>query len=196
MEISEYHKKYAALSDEEIERKIQIKKEELMDLRAEAQLETDSQECNVAVIGCGDRRLIKKHQELFSEFCGKPVTITTLDIVVDHLAGEENVIQHDCVEPLPGGPYDITFGHLMLRFVRGEQQWSVLKNTYDALKPGGLAIQVLDFLDFTTESPTLPNGLHSVQLRKFQDQMDAEGMPFVEVTAAKGLILALKKPLQ
>lgn len=195
MKISDYHQKYAALPDEEIDRKADNKKEELMALQAVAQLETSSEPCDVAVIGCGDKRLIEKHRQIFSEFCGKPINMTTIDIVVDHLAGEENVMQHDCVEPIPGGPYDITYGHVMLRFVRAAQQWSVIQNCYDALKPGGLAIQILDFLDFTTESELLPNGLYSVPLRKYQDKMDELGMPFVEVSAKKGLVLAVKKPL-
>ncbi len=195
MELSDYHIKYASLPEEEIEKRAAYKKEELFALEGEMKPESGSEIYDVAVIGCGDRRMIQKHRDIFSEFCGRPVNLTTFDITIDHLTGEENVIQHDCAEPLPGGPYDLTYGHVMLRFVHPDHQWNVIKNTYDALKPGGISIQVLDFLDFTTESKRLPNGLYSVPLREYQNRMDDEGMPFVEVMAKKGLVLAVKKPL-
>jgi SAM-dependent methyltransferase len=194
MGLSDYHIKYASLPDEEIENRAKYKKEELLALCNELKLETNSQSCDVAVMGCGDKRLIAKHQEIFSEFCGRPVKIITFDVTIDHLSGANNVIQHDCIDPLPGGPYDIVYGHVLLRFIHPDHQWGVIKNTYDVLKPGGLSIQILDFLDFTTESKRLPNGLYSVPLRKYEEQMDAEGMTFIEVTAKKGLVLAIRKP--
>ncbi|MFH1047951.1 MAG: hypothetical protein V1738_06655 [Patescibacteria group bacterium] len=195
MELSDYHKKYAALPDEEIRKRISYKKEELAVLLNEIKLATAGETVDVAVIGCSDRRMVKLHQEIFFDFTARRVNLTTFDITIDHLAGESNVIQHDCVEPLPSGPYDITYGHVVLRFVHRDHQWDVIKNTVNALKPGGLAIHVLDFLDFTTESERLPNGLYSVPLRDYERQLTAEGLPFVEVTASKGLVLAIKKPL-
>lgn len=192
MLISHYHQQYIDQSDEEIQRKADVKELELKAIFTQVSLQTDSVVVKVAVLGCGDKRLIVHHQRLFEKITGKPVELTTFDIATDHLEGAERVIKHDCTLPLPEGPYDITYAHVLLKFIETESQWDLIKNSYYALKPGGLAIHVLDQEDYQTEEPRLKDGLNSVPLLKWEEKLKEEGIKFLEIPVKYGLALVLQ----
>ena len=109
MTLSQYHQKYTNQSDTEIQNRTNEKKLELSEIFKEVQLKTSDEFVRVAVLGCGDKRYVGKHKEIFEGLLERPVEITTFDIVVDHLQGEENVMQHDCTLALPKSPFDITY---------------------------------------------------------------------------------------
>lgn len=194
MTLTTYHQKYTEQPDAEILNRANEKRRELSAIFEQVQLKTADDITRVAIVGCGDKRFIKYHEEIFESFIKKPVEITTFDITVDHLAGEDNVIQHDCTLPLPNGPFDITYAHVLLRFIGTKRQWDLIKNSIDALKSGGLAIHLLDKEDYETEEPKLSNGLFSVPLDKWKAKLDELGIEYREIPVKYGLALvALKK---
>lgn len=191
MSISTYHKKYIAQSDEEISNKADEKRNELLAIFKKNQLKTNTQPVRIAVLGCGDKRLIKHHREIFSTILEKPVDIITFDLTIDHLLGENNVFQHDCTMPLPNGPFDITYGHVVLRFIETQKQWDLIKNSYEALNNGGLAIHVLDREDYETKTAQLDNGLFSVPLDEWGGKLSELDIPFTTIELKYGLALVI-----
>lgn len=191
MTFSPYHQKYANQPDAEVQKRVNEKRRELSAIFAQVQLETMGRPVRIAVVGCGDKRCIHWHKEIFENLLKRPVEITTFDIVIDHLQGEENVFQHDCTLPFPGSPFDITYAHVLLRFIEIEKQWDLIQNSFHALKPGGLAIHLLDTEDYETETPTLPNGLFPVPLKKWEAKLDELGIEYKEIPVNYGLALVV-----
>jgi len=183
--LDEYHQKYAKRSDEEMNDRIAEKEKELVLIRDAINPEFSSDKLDIAVVGCGERRFVAGHREIFARVFDKPVKITTFDVTIDHLAGEENIAQHDCTQPLPGGPYDITFAHVLLRFIPKDKQWSLVQNSFNALKAGGIAIHVLDPEDYeTTELVDLP---------VIEENLKIEGISSEKVKLSIGQALVLIK---
>lgn len=193
MALSAYHQKYSNQPDSEVQNRTNEKKQELVKIFEHVQLNSTSNTAKVAVIGCGDKRFVKHHKVIFQDILKKPVVIFTFDITIEHLEGEKNVVQHDCTQPLPDGPFDITYAHVLLRFIETDRQWDLIKSSYDALKPGGLAIHVLDKEDYETEEPKLSNGLYSVPLNKWTKQLDELGVNHKLVPVEYGSALVLVK---
>lgn len=193
MSLSPYHQKYSHQSDAEIANRANEKKLELSEIFSQAKLETASDPVRIAVVGCGDKRFIQHHKEIFESFLQRAVEITTFDIVIDHLEGEENVIQHDCTLPLPDGPFDITYAHVLLRFIETEKQWDLIKNSIDALKVGGLAIHLLDTEDYETKETKLSNGLFSVPLDRWKARLTELKIEYKEISVKFGLALVILK---
>ncbi len=155
--LDDYHQKYANRSDEEIRKRIAEKEKELVLIRDIVKPKFLSDTLKIAVMGCGERRFVAGHREIFARVFHKQVNITTFDITTDHLKGEEDVVRHDCTQLLPNGPYDITYAHVLLRFIPKEKQWDLIMNSFNVLKNGGMAIHVLDPEDCkTTELVDLP----------------------------------------
>ena len=153
----EYHQKYANRSNAEMNDRIAEKGKELILIRDAVNPNFLSDTLSIAVMGCGEKRFVAGHREIFTKVFDRPVKITTFDITIDHLAGEEKIIQHDCTQPLPDGPYDITFAHVLLRFIPKEKQFDLVINSFKALNDGGIAIHVLDPEDYeTSELVDLP----------------------------------------
>jgi len=191
--LSNYHQKYANLPDEEIQNRANEKKQELSLILDQTPLRTADETVKVAVLGCGDKRFIEHHKEIFETLLGKPAEIVTFDITTDHLKGGENVIQHDCTLPLPNGPFDITYAHVLLKFIETEKQWDLIKNSYESLKPGGLAIHVVDREDYETKEPLLPNGQFSVPLERWKSQLTELNIQYKEIPVRYGLALVILK---
>lgn len=145
------------------------------------------------MLGCGDKRFIKHHKVIFEELLKKPVQLTTFDISIEHLAGEDRIVQHDCTLPIPNTPYDITFAHVLLKFVETENQWDLIKNSINALKDGGLAIHVLDKENYEMQESRLPNGQFSVPLTRWKKKIDKLGYKFFEIYSKYGLALVIQK---
>lgn len=191
--ISEYHAKYQSKSDDEIVRRAREKFDELTRVFSAAPLDTSSDPVEVAIMGCGDKRYVAHHKDMFGRILARTVRVATFDIEVEHLAGEENIIQHDCSTPLPGGPYDITFGHVVLPFLSPKKQLDMIKAGFMALKPGGIEIQVLDPMNYDDESETLP-GLHKVDLEKIKKHARDLGARVIEVDLEIGIAFAIVHP--
>lgn len=193
MTLSAYHQKYSAHPDADIQSRADEKEAELESIFSRIGLKTNGEEAKLAVMGSGDVRFIEHHRRIFEKFVKRPVEVFTLDVTIEHLAGGENVIQHDCTQPLPGGPYDITYAHILLKFIETEKQWDLIKNSYDALKDGGLAIHLMNEEDFLTKGEKLADGYWTVPLEKYKAKMNDEGIKFIEVPIKYGLALILQK---
>jgi len=127
MAISSYHKKHINRSDEETNRRIFVKELELKKILSETNYKPGFDDIRIAVLGCADKRFVKLHKNIFEKLFEKNVELITFDITVEHLEGEENIIQHDVTTPIPNSPFDITFGHVLLKFIKTEKQWDVIK---------------------------------------------------------------------
>ncbi len=193
MDLTQYYQKYANQSDVEIENKVNEKRLELTTIFHEVELKTNDDIVPVAVLGCGDKRFVKYHKQLFEDILKRPVKLTTFDITIDHLEGEENIVQHDCTLPLPNGPYDITFAHVLLKFIETDKQWNVIRNSYDVLKPGGIAIHILDEEDYETKEQLLSNGQFSVPLERWKEQLAEFNIKYKEISIKYGLALVILK---
>src|SRR3990167_6918404 len=101
MTVSNYHQKHINRSDEEIIRRIFVKELELKKILSETNYKPGFENVRVAVLGCADKRFVKLHKLVFEKLFQKPVELVTFDISVEHLEGEENVIQHDVATPIP-----------------------------------------------------------------------------------------------
>ncbi|NQV89361.1 MAG: hypothetical protein HQ488_03515 [Parcubacteria group bacterium] len=142
MTLSEYHQNYQNRSDDKIVRRMAVKRLEMEDVIKRMSFVPDHGPVKIGILGCGDRRFVQAHRELFESLLSKSVELTTFDITIEHLSGEEGVVEHDVTTPLPGGPFDLLLGHVLLKFIPTEKQWSVIKNAYSALTYGGIAIFV------------------------------------------------------
>ncbi len=191
MTLSTYHQKYVDQSDEEIRRKADAKEQELSSIFNEVSLNTDSDPVRLAVMGSGDKRFIAHHKRIFEQVLKRNVDVTTFDITIDHLAGESNAFQHDCTLPLPNPPYDITYAHVLLKFIEVEKQFDLLKNSFDSLKSGGMAIHVLDKEDYESTGPKLPDGLWAVPLDQWKQKLTELGVEYKEIPVKYGLALVL-----
>jgi len=180
MSLSDYHQKYASKSDEEIALRAKAKEEELKQIFAVAPLKSTASPVRVGVMGCGEKRFIQHHRDMFAKLLGWPVEVTTFDLVVDHLAGENRVFQHDVIEPLPEGPFDITYAHVLLKFIPTEKQLDVLLNSFNALRDGGIAIHVFDPEEIEATTLTLDDGKYAVPLKSLKSELDARGIKYVE----------------
>jgi hypothetical protein len=188
-----YHQKYSLLPDTEIQNRIDEKKEELEIIFSKIPFRANDAIIKIAVMGCGDKRFVRGHNEIFSELLQKPIEITTFDITIDHLIGEERVIKHDCTLSIPDGPYHITYGHVLLRFIETQKQWEVINNSYKALVPGGMAIHVMDKQDYETKEINLANGLYSVPVGKWIELLKKERIKYQLVPLKYGQALVIEK---
>lgn len=193
MTLSSYHQKYSNYSEEEIKKRADEKERELKNIFEKVSLETGSDIIKLAVMGSGDKRFVGHHKRIFEKFVKNLVEVTTFDITTEHLEGEENIIQHDCTLPLPNTPYDITYAHVLLKFIETEKQWNVIKNSYDALKNGGIAIHGFDKEDYATDSDKLADGYFSVPLERWKKKLEENGIKYLEVPAKYGLAVVLTK---
>ena len=193
MSLSNYHQKYANYSEEEIKNRVKEKRDELALIFEKIKLNTKSEIVKIGVLGCGDKRFIKHHKEIFQEFILQPIEIMTFDITIEHLLGGENVIEHDCTLPLLNIPFDITYAHILLKFIETEKQWDLIKNSYDSLKPGGFAIHVMDKEDFETKEILLSNGQFSVALERWKNKLNKENIKYEEIPVKFGLAFIILK---
>lgn len=193
MALSDYHQQFTLKSIDDIQRRIDEKEQELLKIFESVQLSTDSGVVRVAVLGCADKRLIQGHKRIFEKVLNKKVDLTTFDLSVEHMLGEENIVQHDCTLPLPNTPYDITYAHVLLKFIPTEKQLDLIKNSFAALNSGGIAIHVLDKMDYETTGPKLPDGYFTVPLADYKLELDKLNIEYTEVGVKYGIALVLLK---
>lgn len=181
MSISDYHKKHLGRSEEETDRRILVKELELKKILSETNYKPGFKVVRVAVLGCADKRFVKRHKAIFEKLFQKPVEQITFDITTEHLDGEENVVQHDITTPIPNAPFDITFGHVVLKFIEPSKQWGAIKSAYDALRSPGLGIFVYDMEDITTETPIQADGYFSVPMDIYKLKLAQESMKYKDL---------------
>lgn len=186
MELSTYHQKFAAQPDTEIDKKVSAKRAELEAIFGALPSTFNHEPIKIAVLGCGDKRFVQKHRELFFSILQKPIELTTFDITTDYLQGENGVTLHDCTLPLPNGPYDITYAHVLLKFIEPTKQMDVLHNSYHALREHGLAIHILDTQDYEGDHPL-------VDLAAYKTLLRDKNIAFKEIPVHYGLALVLYK---
>ena len=191
MTLSQYHQKYADKTDEEITKRANVKEQEIASILKKVPLRSNKGPLKLAVLGCGDKRFIAHHKKIFEHLLQKKVEITTFDITTEHLDGEEKIIRHDCTSPLPYAPYDITYGHVLLKFIERKKQFAVLKNSFDALKSHGIAIHILDKEDYETTTPKLSDGLWSVPLKRWEKKLKKIHIEYKKIPIKYGLALVL-----
>lgn len=162
------------MTDEDIDARAAVKAREVERIFQAMKFSPQTKPVRVAVLGCADRRMVGLHREMFEASLGKSVDMTTFDITVAHLAGEKGIVQHDVTQPLPGGPYDVVYSHVLLKFIETEKQWDVILHSYEALRPPGLAIHVCDFSDVGGEEKTMPEGLYSIPIGRWEKALDGK----------------------
>src|SRR3990172_1709337 len=172
MTLSKYHARFRDLTDQEIADRLDVKRQELAQIFEQTDFSpTKGAPAKIAVLGTADVRLVEGHKKIFSELLALPIELNTFDITIAHLAGSPNVVGHDVTRPLPGGPYDLCYGHVLLKFIETNKQLSVLQNSYNALKTGGIAIHVFDLDELEMPCDKLPDGLFTVPLERWKDEL-------------------------
>ncbi|MBU0648447.1 hypothetical protein KJ855_04690 [Patescibacteria group bacterium] len=179
--------------DQEIAKKAEVMKDELGKVLYDWQTGFGQTPVRVAVLGCGDIRMMDWHRKIFGELLGQNIKIFTFDIDIDHLEGEENVLKHDCREPLPKAPFDIVYSHVLLKFLRPEDQWKVIWNSYEAIKPQGRAIHVLDKDDYTDTGEVGDKDNYLVLLDEWLERLYDSKIKYDEVDIDHGLALVIYK---
>jgi hypothetical protein len=188
-----YHQKYASLPDEEIENRLNEKKQELITIFNQIKFDVNREVIKIAVLGCGDKRFIRGHKKIFKEILNKTIEIYTFDITIEHLQGKEGVVKHDCTLPLPNLPYAITYAHVLLKFIETEKQWDLIKNSYNALEVNGIAIHVLDKENYENVSEKPSDGYFSVPLSRWSNKLEELGIKYQQIPLKYGIALVLIK---
>ncbi|MBI4457507.1 hypothetical protein HY633_00920 [Candidatus Uhrbacteria bacterium] len=181
MTLSRYHQNYLRRSDEDLARRAEAKKIELAKILDAVDFRPGHVPVRVAVLGCADPRFVGHHKRMFEAAFKKDVELTTFDIEAEHLKDEEGAVQHDITTALPNPPYDVAFGHVVLKFIETEKQWDVLRNSFDALRSPGLAIHVFDEEDVTMQLPNQPDGYWSVPIERWKKALEKDGIIYREL---------------
>jgi hypothetical protein len=208
--ISKYHQIWAEKSDEKVRHFVLVKEMQFQQVfKTIGAPSFGASEPRIAVLGCKERRLALWQNEMFTRLLGKPTGVTTFELTIEHLSGVPGVIQHDATEPLPGGPFDIVYADVLVRFIKPEKQFSILSNAWDALAPGGVAFIVFSHNDYDPRPDYVPvPDTYHVDMNALQLELSKRKIPFVEVpvvieTTQPGsdkkisiddLFLVLKKP--
>jgi hypothetical protein len=193
MVISDYHKKFTIKSDEEILQRIHAKEQELIQIFASISSLNNRDVIRLAVLGCADKRLVQWHKKVFERVLNKKVELTTFDIAIEHLWGEENVVQHDCTLSLPKTPYDITYAHVLLKFIPQEKQFDVIKNSFFALNSWGVAIHILDTSDYETIGTKQTDWCFTIPLADYKQKLTQLNISYKEIPNKYGVALVLLK---
>ena len=159
----------------------ELKEKELQTVFSETHFSTPVATPRVGILGCADARHVFAHKRIFETLLGTEIEMTTFDVTIEHLTGEPNCIQHDLTLPLPNPPYDVLFGHVVLKFIETEKQWNVLQYAFEALRENGIAIFVFDEEDKTTKDVHQTDGHFSVPLERWEKQLTENRMPFQEL---------------
>ena len=159
----------------------EVKEKELAFIFEALRFHCEEQTPRVGILGCADVRHIDAHKHIFKKLLQKEIEMTTVDVTIEHLKGEPNVIEHDLALPLPNPPYDILFGHVVLKFLETEKQWDAIQHAYDALRENGIAIFVFDEEDVATAADRQADGLFSVPLARWEKKLTDRDIQFQEL---------------
>ncbi len=123
-----------------------------------------SEPIKVVVLGASDKRYIAIHARVFSDVLGKKVKLSTLDVDTEHLGNGTDVVEHDVTKAFPHAPYAVVFSHELMKFLTKEEQIEVIKNSYDALGVGGVAMHIM-------HEPSIKG---TKELRSWQHRVDPD----------------------
>ncbi len=119
----------------------------------------------VVVLGASDKRYIPIHERVFRAATGRAIAMKTFDIDTAHLGGESAaVVSHDVTQSFPDAPYDIIFSHELMKFLTPDEQFRAIKNSYDALASGGVAMHIV-------HEPSIKG---AAELRVWQNRVDPD----------------------
>jgi len=178
MGLSKYHLGYVNLPEDKAAFGLRAKEIELQQVFEKMNYKPSSEIVTIAVLGCADKRFVAGHKEIFEKLFNRKVDAITFDITVEHLQGEENVIEHDCTKPLPNGPFDLIFAHILLKFMPPEKQWLVLQNSYNALKQGGVALFFMDVGGKSQITSMLVEGFYQIPLEEIKKKLSKARIKF------------------
>ncbi len=184
VKLSQYHQKYLNRTDEDIAERIVAKEFELKQIFDDIKYFPSKPQIKIAVLGCGVKYFVEAHKIIFTKLLNVDVEITTFDLILDHLIGEEGIVQHDCTLPLPDGPYDVIYSSVLLKFIATEKQWNVLMNSYMALNDDGIAVHILG--DENNNAIDVKLGYNDVPLHKLRDKIHRAEIKFKEVDLLTG----------
>jgi hypothetical protein len=69
----------------------------------------------------------------------------------------------------------------------------VIKNSYEALSGGGLAIHILDKEEIETKEKLLSNGQFSVPLERWEEKLKQEQIKYFKIPIKYGLVFVIQK---
>lgn len=180
---NEYHLQYFKKTDADIAQRMWVKGMQMRQIFATVGLPKIAKPVvNVAILGCPDARLVPHLDQMFNGIFSKPVAMTTFDLSVEHLQAASGVMQHDVTTKLPGGPYDIAYSDLLIRFIEPAKQLDVLLHSYEALSLGGMAIHIFAEEDFRPElRKEQTPGTHPVDMNALQLALNKREIFYMEV---------------
>lgn len=188
--LSAYHKKYLNRSLEDIKERIMCKEHELKQIFNHVSIPKKSN-YKIAVLGCGVKYFVSAHKAIFKKLLNAEVDITTFEINIEHLKGEEGIVKHDCTLPLPNTPYDIIYSSVLLKFIPTEKQIDVLINSYNALNGDGMAIHLLGNEESNKIDTT--HGYNDVPLQKLREKFERKNIKFIQIDIFTGPKLNFKE---
>lgn len=156
--LKKYFKEYANRPQSWVDERERVKKYIVQRIFEITEFMPVSGRVKIAVLGASDKRYIEVHRKIFREALQKNVQVTTFDTDTQHLAGERGIIYHDVATPFPSSQFNLVFSHSLLKFLNPEKQSLVIRNSYNALAKGGIAMHILH----------LPEIKGTKKLRKWQ----------------------------
>ncbi len=182
--LTPFHQSLADRSDAEIAERLRVKEMQLRQVFTAVGLPSSTvSPARVGILGCGDKRFIPGHQQIFERVLERPIQMTTFDITVDHLQGAESGVErHDITQPLSHPPYDVLYSDTVIRFIDPAKQALPLVHAGDALAPGGMAVFTFGVEDYDPpQGYTPPAGTHPVDMIAIQMELSKRGVAFMEV---------------
>lgn len=187
MPLSAYHQKYLNRSPQDLALRIRAKESCLQQVLETINFKAKFNPVKIAIMGCGVKYFVPVYKQIFAKILATSVDITTFDISIEHLQGEEGVVQHDCTLPLPNGPYDISISDILLKFIGTEKQWNVLENSYTVLREGGIAIHYVGNEEGETKDVEL--GYNHVPFARWREEFKKHNINFKEIPIKTGPLL-------
>lgn len=187
MQLTEYYEQQALTTDNQSDKKLSEKLDELKKIFCVVKLPIKNI-YKLAVLGCGDKRHLKGNTKAFEEVLGAKVVNTTYDLDSQHLG--EGAVQHDCTITLPDKNFDITYAHVLLKFIPTEKQLDLVKNSIDALAKDGIAIHVIDSDDIKSQEDT---ELYQVRRDVIEEYLKNNKLAYEIISLKYGFALVVKK---
>ncbi|MAF35757.1 hypothetical protein CL622_01410 [archaeon] len=145
--LAKHYREYASRPQDWVDLRAHIKKQIVQDVFEQTGFSPTGNPVKIAVLGASDKRYIAVHHTIFTEAVQKDVAMITFDLDEAHLAGAHGIVEHDVTSPFPETGFELIFSHALMKFILPQEQAVVLKNAYNALAPGGLAMHILHFAE-------------------------------------------------
>ncbi|MAG02894.1 hypothetical protein CMI42_06155 [Candidatus Pacearchaeota archaeon] len=161
--LEKHYLEYSTRSNDRIKDRERAKKSIVRQVLSKMNFKIRNENIKIVVLGASDERYISVHRRIFEEILRCSIDIVTLDIDTKHLGGEsKTVISHDVTKPFPNVFYDIVFSHELMKFLSPNERLAVIRNSYEAIGDGGIAMHVL-------HEPSIKG---TSELRPWQNRVD------------------------